>query len=78
VGFAEKYVDRFEDMMDVYGFVLMPNHFLKTSGFVFKNKMSKSENDCAVTFRKGDELPAKNKRTQICLMTRKQEENKET
>jgi hypothetical protein len=28
VCYAYRYVDRFEDMLDQYGFVLMPNHFL--------------------------------------------------
>ena len=72
VGYAEKYNDRFEEMNMTHGFVLMPNHFLKTSGFKFKNKMSGSENDVAITYRIGDDMPAKNKRTQICLMTREQ------
>jgi hypothetical protein len=54
----------------------MPNHFLKTSGFVFKNKKSGSENDCVISYRKGDDLPAKNRVTQICLIPR-EEESKE-
>jgi hypothetical protein len=76
VCYADRYADRFEELLDEYGFVLMPNHFLTSSGFVYKNEKSGSVSECTVTYRMGDQMPAKNKRTQICLMP-KEKENKQ-